>query len=213
MNLPWALPTFDLNLLLLKWLAVLGGGALGAFGTGTLIKVLGKFVTSKNVPRPVVNVLRGLGGVVLGWAVWLWAFGTGGPGWFPGAGWPGGSGGGQPGNQEVLTQSTSKEKSPATQASSTNPDQGQVLHVVVLGGERVREERVYQVEGEDRPRTLAELKKFVKAHQAQDPFTTMDLVFYENSNTRANLPLADLEEWARENHLTVTLSSRSGDVP
>jgi len=38
-------------------------------------------------------------------------------------------------------------------------------------------------------------------------------VFYENSNTRANLPLADLEEWARENHLTVTLSSRSGDVP
>ena len=84
----------DLGLLVMKWLAVAGGAAVGAVLFGLLGKGLNKVLTRRPASRPVMLLTRGLGAVLVGALVWGWVFGLGSPGGFGGTGggwWPFGS--------------------------------------------------------------------------------------------------------------------------
>src|SRR5438105_4635659 len=76
----------DLGDMIVRWLAVLGAAALGAFLAGLVLKVLVRFVTSRPVPALPRNVIRLLGAVALGWAMYMLVFGPGGPGFGLGSG-------------------------------------------------------------------------------------------------------------------------------
>src|SRR5438876_58726 len=96
--LGWGIP--DLGMQLLKLLAVVGGVTVGVFGTGWLVQLVCKLTLQRKAPQPVLRVLRGLGGLALGLAVWLWVFGHGGAGGFGGTGFSLFGGGGERGNGE-----------------------------------------------------------------------------------------------------------------
>ena len=122
----------DLGLPLLKVLAVIGGLAAGAFGTGWIVRLICKLTVRRKPPPSVLRVLRGLGGLTLGVAVWLWVFGPGGGG-FGGSGFGlfgGGSGKGNGSETEGDGSSEKKGPQPATERAENHA----VLRIVMLGG-------------------------------------------------------------------------------
>src|SRR5262249_16507297 len=75
-------------------LAVVGGGVLGGLGLGLLAQLLARAFTTKKLPRGPALVVRLLSGVICGWLIALWLFGGGGAG-IGGVGWGGGGFGGR----------------------------------------------------------------------------------------------------------------------
>ena len=89
----------DLGLLVVQVLAVVGGVAVGAAGSGLFLKLMARLVVrQKNVPRLVLAGARVAGGIAAGLLVWAWVFSPGGQGGMGGSGggwWPFGQGGGK----------------------------------------------------------------------------------------------------------------------
>ena len=71
---------------LVKALAVVGAAAIGALLVGALVRRLGRWLIFRDVPRPVLLLFRGLGGVAAGLAVWVMVSSPGGSGLFGGGG-------------------------------------------------------------------------------------------------------------------------------
>src|SRR5216684_7787596 len=87
----------DIGTWAVRILAVVGGVAVGGFGTGWLVKVLARPVTVKKLPTPLLRISRISGGLVVGLIVAAWVFNLGGTGGIGGSGggwWPFGQGSG-----------------------------------------------------------------------------------------------------------------------
>src|SRR5438270_12502161 len=78
MSLP-PLAMIDMGMNLLKILAIAGGAAVGALGSGLLLRLVAKLSLGRKVPRIPLRLVQVFGGATLGVAVY-WAFGPGGSG-------------------------------------------------------------------------------------------------------------------------------------
>ena len=197
--------------LLVKGLAVLGGAALGWLVIALLTRFLGRWLSARKGPRPLERLVRLLGAVVGGWLVWFLVTGSGGGGLFGGGGsFFGGRGVGEGSGKETAPPSTPRTKrSPAETAPIRRAE---TLRVVMLGGQRVNDERFYRPEGGE-PRTLAELKKVVKDRQKEGGVKALEIVIYEDSVARDHPAVKELEQWARQNDLAVSLALLPGNAP
>jgi hypothetical protein len=200
---------FDLQMFLLKVLAVAGGGAIGFFGTGLFVRVLGRvFLRSKGKP-PAFNTIRGLGMIALGLLVYFWAFGAGGGG-FGGAGgwWPFGGQGGTGTDPSLSSQApdtvTKEEVNKLVQK-----DKDRIAHAMqvrLLGGKEVVDQRFYLIDDDKQPKSWDEVIALVKKRQVEDKsFTVLEIVLFQGSVDRENPAVTKLENWARENRLTPKL--------
>jgi hypothetical protein len=198
----------DVGMNVLKLLAIAGGFMIGGLGSGLLFRGAAKLALARQVPRPMMVIVRLLGGVAAGLAVYVWAFGTGGSGLGSGAGL--GSGGqGQP----VSTLASNPSADRQTDGNQPGSD---VLRVVMLGGDRVASPRFYLLEGDKEPRTLPDLQKAIQARQDEKDkpsLKSIEIVIYEDSVAQDHPAVRDLERWARQNDLGVTLSKPRGTLP
>jgi hypothetical protein len=193
---------------LVRLLAVLGGAALGAVVIGFLTQVLSRALTTKKLPPWAANVVRLLGGVVVGWLVALWLFGGEGPG-------IGGTGGMGFGSGAGKGASTAKDKgsssSPTTARPATaQPAVGEALRVEVLGraaleklarGGAADAARCYRVEADGGPRllTLPEVKDYVRGRlKEKPPLRRVTIVLYNDSPARDVPLVSELRDWARD---------------
>jgi hypothetical protein len=196
----------DLGMQVLKLLAVAGGAAVGWLGSGVLFRLLARMSLGRQVPRPMMFVVRALGAVALGLAVWYWAFGTGGSGFGTGAGL-GCAGGQGPGAEVEAPPEPRPLESPPLPAEKAGAG-SDVLRVEMLGGARVQEQRFYVLEGERRPKTFAELREALQARQqdkSKGPLKGVEIVIYEDSVAQDHPAVRDLERWAKQHDLAVRL--------
>jgi hypothetical protein len=203
----------DIGLELMKCLAVAGGGAVGAVGSGLLLRLIVRLALHRPVSRPVLRFTQALGAVVLGMAVWYWVYGPGGSG-FGGSGWGLGTGGSgtetaksaDEGKQKTETAAVKKEE-PATSAVQDT------LRIEMLGGGRVKAGRFYLCEGDRQPKTLSELQQTIRARgqdKDQPVLKRLEIVIYEDSVAKDHPAVRDLEKWAEPNGLAMTLTFPKG---
>jgi hypothetical protein len=189
--------------LLVRALAVAGGAALGWVAIGFLVSMLRRFLGVSSVPRPPLLVARALGAVVAGCLIWLWVFGHGGSG----IGGPGGFGiGGAAGSGR----GTSQEQPRPTQRGSF--DQANTLTVVMLGGDRVKDDRFYKILGENETRTLSDLKGLLRERQ-EAGLQGIQIAIYEDSVPENHMRVTSLKEWAQQHDLQVSFSFPKRDAP
>lgn len=207
----------DLGMQILKLLAVVGGVALGAFLGGLLAKMAARGAFQGKAPRLAVLALRVLGGATLGFLVWLWVAGSG--GWGPGGGGLFGFGGAgtEKGSGTISTsQDTVSTALPPTKKTPESERLPETLRVEMLGGRRVKEERFYLLEGEKEPRTFTILRQTLAARKKQldkRPLKGIEIVVYDNSVAKDHPAVRDLEKWARDNDLEVTMTLANRDMP
>jgi hypothetical protein len=196
---------------LVKILAVVGAAAVGALGVGFLVRRLGKWLIFREVPRPVLNLFRALGGIAAGLAIWTMVFSPGGSGLFGGGGSVlGGKGTESQSGIQFTTAPLSKAEpaAPLTNSLPATP----VLRIVILGGARVAGQRFYALEGQKNALTLSELKKVIR-EQHQAGVRNIELLIYQNSVARNHPAVRDLEKWAEQNDLTVSKPPTKGEIP
>jgi hypothetical protein len=193
---------------LIRILAIIGGGAIGGFVTGFLTQAIVRGYTGQKVPRWVVWTLRLLGGVAMGWLVYLIVYGHGGS-LFGGFG--GGSGldkdGGGPGGLRETTPAVTVPKvvSPGT------VEQGGVLRVAVLGDDPLKKmfeagrlksfdpERCYLVADEEPAtlRTLREIEKYILERvRDNSPPKRIEVILYKDSPQKMVPRVSELKKWA-----------------
>jgi hypothetical protein len=177
-------------------LAVAGAAALGALGSGWLVQLLCRLLSTRPVPRPVLFVVRLLGAVALGWAVALWVFGSGGPGWGRGGGgWGFGSGG----DQGSPAPTASKEKDRTRPPHETPATGENTLRVEVLN-RPASDERIYRLAGESELLTLKDVQRLIAERKQQGkPYKNLIIVLYKDSPDEWTAPVNGLRRVAREN--------------
>lgn len=197
-----------------RLMAVAGAAAVGGLFVGFVGRRIGRTVARRDMPRPPLQALRLVGALAGGWVMWLLVFAPGWDGLIGG----GGSlfGGRGAGDQEAAAPAPNVRT--AHQPAAAEPPQAvpaasQTVRITLLGGPRVQESRYYVVEGETQPRTLIEVKRIVKERQEKAGVRGIELLIYENSVARNHAAVRDLEQWARQNDLTVTIPPTKGDVP
>jgi hypothetical protein len=209
----------DLGMQVLKWLAVVGGATVGGWGSGFLFRLVVRLSLWRSPSSKVLMPIRILGALAVGLAVWVWAFSSGefGPGM---GGWlgPGKSDGQSP---EAKTepgvssqQSAERQPGAAVRSPPLQPDQGRdTLRIEILGGARVKQERFYLLEGENRPRTLPEVRKAIQARQQEADKPRLKgivILVYPSSVARDHPAVKNLVNWAKENRLSVTFPPTNG---
>lgn len=190
--------------ILVRLLAVVGGAAAGATGIGLLLRFAGKLVGAKSAPRRPVLVLRGLAGLAGGWVAWLLVFGTGGFG----IGGPGGFGRG--GGQNAGVEGSASNTQLASVTSPVEPRKS--LAILMLGGGRVKQERFYLPVGDSTPKTLSELKELIRQRQ-KNGVNEIEIMVYDNSVAKDHAAVAALEEWSKQNQMSVKLTFSPGEAP
>lgn len=203
----------DIGLILLKWLAVIGGAALGGLLCGLIVQLLGRALFHRALPKPALKVIRLLGGLALGLLVWLWVFGEGGMGGMGGSGgyWPFGAKGGS--GIATIVEATTKQKTSATAPSSARPD---FLRVEMLGGDRYKgDERFYLIEGEKTPRTLSELTEALQALRDKKPnLKKLEIVIYDKGSVaEGHEAVRALQQRARDLDFEVAIFKPGRDAP
>ena len=123
--------------LVARWLAVVGGAALGWFAIGLLVHGLCQLLGVRSVPKPPFVVARCLGAVAAGWAIWLLVFGVGGPHF-------GGPGGTRTGSTSDHGHDTAEKETPPPSVKS----QPEILQIKILGGSNKEDRRLFMIVGE-----------------------------------------------------------------
>lgn len=200
----------NLGSTLVNLLAVAGGAAVGWFGTAWLVQVIVRLWVHRKVPRPILTLVRALGSVTLGLAIWLLVFGTGGKGWgLGGSGWGLGSGG-TGGGASTAPVSTDRQR---PQTTGVIPEAGpsEVLRVVMLGGARVEGNRYYVIEGEKEKLSLDELEAIIR--QRKPALKRLEIKVYLNSVAETHSAVLRLQEKARDQDLKVDTTKLERDAP
>jgi len=199
---------------IVKVLAIVGGAGLGGLVIGMLAGIIVKTVARRPAPRLVKNLVRLLGAVAAGLAVYLFVFGPGGGG-LGGLGWGlGGGDGGTTGHGHSTQSGPVGTRQEQTSAPATAPARDQVLAIEMLGGARVKDNRFYLVEGEKEPATLEELRKLLeKRLQTQPPLKAIDIVIREDSVSELDPAVKNLRLLAEQLGLGVSRKTSAGDKP
>ncbi|HWG41315.1 MAG TPA: hypothetical protein VN688_00915 [Gemmataceae bacterium] len=208
-----------------KILAVVGGGVAGGLGLGLLAQLLSRAFTTRKLPAWPVLTVRLLGGLICGWLVSLWLFGGGGPGIGGRGGWGLGSGSGKgEGEGEKTTATVKKDNGDKkTDADSQSPA-AETLRIEVLGADTLKKQdvdgpRCYRIESAEGPRllTFTEIKEAIKARQQkQPPLRRIELVLYKDSPDQRVRLVSQLKAWASEldgGKMKVDLSQPDANAP
>jgi hypothetical protein len=85
----------------------------------------------------------------------------------------------------------------------------------MLGGSRVQQDRFYVIDEQLPPRTLAEIRQLLLArrNQENDPIKAIEIIIYEDSVAKDHPAVRELEQWASQNGLQVTISFPPGVRP
>lgn len=144
-----------------------------------------------------------IGGAALGGVVmWLAISQTGGTGFgFGPGGGPGKGPGDGTGQKDAAARDRKDSKGDADKDKSPKSVDA-TASVVVLGGERVKEQRFY-VLGTDAPRTRADLEKVLQEQKTKNPsLKELEIVLYTDSVPKDSEAVTELEEWARKHGMT-----------
>jgi hypothetical protein len=172
-----------------KILAILGGAAVGAFGSGFLAQMLSRAMTTRKLPPLPTTAIRCAGGVALGilTAMWIWQGGGWGPGGLGGPGTTEGPGASQAkpdaGNAPTKEPEASKEQSKPPDKERFAPPETvlriEVLEDAALSAYDKGEGRYYKIEGDDakHPRTLTEMHDYIRKRlDDKPPLQRLDIV-------------------------------------
>jgi hypothetical protein len=194
-------------------LAIAGGFLVGQLVTHWSLRLLGHLAFRRQPPEKLLIVLRVLGGVLLAILVALIVFGEG-----SGFGLFSAGGDGKGGSPKVeVKEGTGKtdppkkdepvkveEKSKQDEPKDSEPERRAT--VTLLGGQDVRDDRFYLLDGDRTAKTLAEVKAAVEGRQKADPGRPVKLLeirVYRNSVARSHQAVRALEEWATETKMDV----------
>jgi hypothetical protein len=191
----------DVATLALRILAVVGGVAVGGFGTGWLVKVLARPVTVKKLPTPLLRVSRILGGLVVGLIVAAWVFNLGGTGGIGGSGggwWPFGQGGGA-----GTTNPTNFPDGATTPVQPKTESVAKTLRIHMEGGAQAeKDSRFYRIEGEP-ARTWPEMQQVLAERKKNDPSLVLEIVISKGSVDEQSEAVHELKSWAKRNSVAV----------
>ncbi len=204
----WASPE-NLGYVIIKVLAVAGGVLVGAVGSGLLLQLLVRFATTARAPRWAVRVVRVLGGIIVGWLVFLFVFGYSGGsgGGLFGGGGPGTAKGGGAGTT-ARAETTAKEAAASTEGRKA--DKERTLRVEVLVDPRANAPG-FRVEGRQGLLSLAELQSFVK--QQSPGVKRLEIVLYRNSPDRDSGPVKELLAWCGREGIETSTDTPAVDAP
>jgi hypothetical protein len=188
-----------------KILAVVGGGVAGGLGLGLLWQLLMRALTTRKLSGWPVVVVRLFGTVICGWLVALWLFGGGGPGIGGMGGWGFGSGPGK-GEGQKTTEVAKKDKDGKKDNADSKSPAAETLRIEVLGGDALKKQdldvsRCYRIDSGEGTRllTFAEIKEAIKARQQkQPPLHRIELVLYKDSPDQRVPLVSQLKMWAGE---------------
>jgi hypothetical protein len=186
-------------------LATAGGAVVGAAGTAMLCVVLFRLLHVRKIPRKPVALLSILGGIAVGWVVWLWVHSS--PGYGPG-----------PGGGVFVGTGTDKGSGPTTRdtATSTRKEPVDTLRVAIVRSRDYEPDskRYYLIEGKPPARNLAETLQALKDKQQLNPMLkTVEVVIYQDSIAEALGQVTDLQEAARPVGLTVKTYKPGTEAP
>ncbi|HZV05479.1 MAG TPA: hypothetical protein VE999_10380 [Gemmataceae bacterium] len=186
-----------------KSLAVVGGGVGGGLGLGLLAQLLMRATMVRKPPRWSVLVVRLFGAIICGWLVALWLFGGGGPGIGGAGGWGFGTGSGQ-GNRKQETELGKKNKDGKESEITKQVSPRESLRIEVLGKDALPEpdivaERWYRIETGDGERLVAfdDVKEEIEKRQHENPpLRRIEIVLYKDSPDERVPIVSRLRSWA-----------------
>jgi hypothetical protein len=201
----------DFGAQVVKWLAVVGGAAVGGVLFGVFVLLAGRLLRRKRVPRLVLNGGRLLGAAVFGVVVYWLVFGLGGSGF----GLGGGSGfglGGQGSNGGTTQPGTSPTTQPRT-ATAPASERSQILSIEMLGGDRYKgKDRFYLVEGVAEPQTLDEVRQLIQRREGQ--LKELEIVIRQKGSVaEGHAAVQQLKQLADDHKLTVQVRKPADDKP
>jgi hypothetical protein len=210
----------DIGARLVNGLAVVGGAVVGWVLAGVLVQLLVRLIARRPAPPVALRLVRLLGGIAAGLAVYLLVFGTGG-GW--GLGGPGGwifGGRGSQGNGTGLTTGpTGKDRpppgTPPTTGKAPTPAPADTLRVEIipanLAAER-KDRRFYRVQGETTYCTLTEMAELIEARRAKG-IKVVEIITYRNSVAERVGLVDELRNRIQQPGLTVKSYELPTDAP
>jgi len=184
-------------------LATAGGAVVGAAGTAMLCVVLFRLLHVKKIPRKPVALLSILGGIAVGWAVWLWVHSS--PGYGPG-----------PGGGVFVGTGTDKGTAPRDTAPATRKEPADTVRVAIVRSVdyKVDSKQYYLIEGRPPALNLDETLRALKDKQQLNPMLkTLEVVIYKDSMAKVLGPVMDLQEAAQRAGLTVKTYEPGTDAP
>lgn len=206
-----------------KILAVVGGGVGGGLGCGLLAQLLMRAMTIRKPPRWSLVTIRLMGCVICGWFVALWLFGGGGPGIGGTGGWGFGSGLGK-GERMKFEDAPKKDGDGRSNEGARPSPSGETLRIEVLGNAALSEsdrkaERWYRIEAATDAHllTFAGIKEAIeKRQQDQPPLRRIEIVLYKDSPDE-HVPIVNqLRTWAGDRDggkMKVDISRPDSDAP
>jgi hypothetical protein len=209
--------------LVVRVLAVIGGGVGGGLSLGLLAQLLMRVVTLHKPPRWSLMVIRLLGGAIAGWLVALWLFGDGGLGIGGSGGMGFGSGAGNSAKEKTIATHEKDHQEKQSLTDHQTPDD-ETLRIEVLGNdalseEDIRAERWYRIATNEGRQvlTFAEVKKTVEKRQhEQPPLRSIKIVLYKDSPDRRVKRVEQLKSWAdarNDGKMRVETSTSNTDAP
>lgn len=200
----------DIGMLAMRILAVLGGVAVGGYGTGWLIKFLARPFAFKQIPTPLLRISRVMGALVVGLIVAAWVFNLGGTGGIGGSGggwWPFGQAGGS-GTPNVSGSANSKTPLQPKLNDTNKADASEFLIHMRGGLEAEKDQRFYVIEGKS-PLTWMELEKVLAEERKDNQSLVIGIVIGKKSVDEQNQAVQKLKTWANENGVAVKMKFES----
>jgi len=200
------LPTANLGDWLLRGLAVIGAAALGGFGAGLIVQISARLTTTRQVPRPVLRIIRLLGAITCGLLVAYALFHSGGPG-----GGGSGEGGGKDAGKGPRPINEAKDTATKVQPRDSYPAELKSMSITVVPA---KDGRNYRIGDEKKALTFAEVKERVAIRRAQTmPFEKLIVVIYKNSPDLNTQIVQQLKTLAQDNSLTPEISEPNENAP
>ena len=200
------LPGDNLGDWLLRGLAVIGAAAVGGFGAGLIVQISARLTTTRQVPRPVLRLIRLLGAITCGLLAAYALFHSGGPG-----GGGSGEGGGKDAGKGLHLINESKDVAPKDKPKDTYPAELKSMQITVLPS---KDGRYYRIGDEKQALTFAEVKERVAFRRAQAmPFERLIIVVYEDSPDQNTPIVQQLKTLAQDNSVTPEISEPKGKAP